>query len=195
MGVDHPLDSRSLSFVDGVRAITGGRGVDVVLNSLSGEFIEASLGVVAQGGAFLELGKRGVLAAEAAAKLRPDVRYFLYDLGAEAEADHTLLRPMLDEIGAALERGELRPLPAKVYPLARISDAFRFMAQARHVGKLVVRPKWPAAGVGLVDAGATYLVTGGSAALVSRRRAGSRSSAPARWCSWAGARRTSASGK
>ena len=139
MGVRHVFDSRSLAFAEGVRAATGGEGVHVVLNSLAGDFIAASLGVVARGGCFLELGKRDILTPEEAARLRPDVRYHAFDLGAEALADHGLLRPMLDELCAALAAGELRPLPVATFPLAQVSEAFRFMAQARHVGKLVLR--------------------------------------------------------
>ena len=73
------------------------------------------------------------------AKVRPDVHYYVYDLGAEAQADRGLLRPMLDEILTALAEGSLRPLPVTVFPLDGVSDAMRFMAQARHVGKIVVR--------------------------------------------------------
>src|SRR5579875_1471452 len=56
-GADHVLNSRDLAFADAVREITGGRGVDVVLNSLSGEAMEQSLMVLKPFGRFLELGK------------------------------------------------------------------------------------------------------------------------------------------
>jgi acyl transferase domain-containing protein/NADPH:quinone reductase-like Zn-dependent oxidoreductase len=163
LGVEHVMDSRSLAFADEIRKVTAGEGVHVVLNSLAGDFIPASLGVVGQGGAFLELGKRDVMTAEQAARARPDVRYHLYDLGSEAQVDHTLLRPMFDAIMAGLAKGELRPLPVQVYPLERISDAFRFMAQARHIGKVVVRSRIAAiaAATSLVSASATYWITGG----------------------------------
>jgi acyl transferase domain-containing protein/NADPH:quinone reductase-like Zn-dependent oxidoreductase len=157
LGVRHVLDSRSLSFADGTRAATGGEGVDVVLNSLAGEFIEASLGVLRKGGRFLELGKRGILTPEAAAKRRPDVRYHAFDLGALAVADRGLLGPMMRDLVAALAKGELRPLPVTVFPLEQASDAFRFMAGAKHVGKIVLRA--PAGG--RISGDATYLVTGG----------------------------------
>jgi NADPH:quinone reductase-like Zn-dependent oxidoreductase/nucleoside-diphosphate-sugar epimerase len=157
LGVRCVLDSRALSFADGVRAATGGAGVDVVLNSLSGDFIGASLGVLRPGGRFLELGKRGILTAEEAARLRPDVRYHAFDLGTLALADRGLLQPMLRELLAALARGELRPLPVTVFPLEQAAEAFRHMAQARHVGKIVLRP----ASAARVSPEGTYLVTGG----------------------------------
>ena len=159
----HVFDSRSLSFADGVREVTHGEGVQVVLNSLAGEFIPASLALLARGGRFIELGKRDILSPEEAARRRPDVRYHAFDLGAEAVADHALLRPMLEELCASLARGGLRPLPTTSFPLAEAAEAFRFMAQARHMGKLVLRA--PAGTPPLFSAGATYWVTGGLGAL------------------------------
>jgi acyl transferase domain-containing protein/NAD(P)-dependent dehydrogenase (short-subunit alcohol dehydrogenase family)/acyl carrier protein len=162
MGAKHVMDSRSLLFADEIRAATAGEGVHVVLNSLAGDFIAASLSIVKFGGVFLELGKRGVLTPEAAARTRPDVRYCLYDLGAEAHADHGLLRPMFDELLAGLQRGVLRPLPVTVYPLGEVREAFRFMAQGKHVGKIVMRPPAAITGDGpLVSGAASYWITGG----------------------------------
>jgi acyl transferase domain-containing protein len=158
LGVRTILDSRSLSFADGVRAATGGEGVDIVLNSLAGEFIETSLGVLRKGGRFLELGKRGILTPEEAASHRPDVRYHAFDLGALAMADRGLLGPMMRDLVAALAKGELRPLPVTIFPLEQAGDAFRFMAGAKHVGKVVLRPR--AAGAP-ISPDATYLVSGG----------------------------------
>jgi acyl carrier protein len=139
MGVQHVMDSRSLAFTDQILEATNGEGVHVVLNSLAGDFIPASIRTLAVGGRFLELGKRDIWSPEAVANVRPDVDYYVYDLGAEAQADHGLLRPILDEILTALAEGSLHPLPVTVFPLDDVSGAMRFMAQARHVGKIVVR--------------------------------------------------------
>ena len=139
LGITHVMDSRSLTFADQILDATAGKGVDVVLNSLSGEFVSASMRTLATGGCFLELGKRDIWAPETVAICRPDIRYFAYDLGAEAEADRNLLRPMLNEILAAVAEGSLRRLPVTAFPLEEVRDAMRFMAQARHVGKIVLR--------------------------------------------------------
>ena len=161
MGVAHVMDSRSLGFADEIRALTAGEGVDVVLNSLAGEYIAESLKIVRPGGVFLELGKRGVLTPEAAANERPDVRYHLFDLGAEAQADHGLLRPMFDDLLAYLARGEVRPLPVTVYPLGEVREALRLMAQSKHVGKIVLRVASDAAADRpLVSSAGTYWITG-----------------------------------
>ncbi len=183
MGVHHVFDSRSLGFAEAIRAATSGEGVHVVLNSLAGEFIGASLGVLAQGGRFLEIGKRGILTTEEARRLRPDVQYHAYDLGAAADADRGLLRPMLEAILAAIAAGELRPLPLTVFPLGEAREAFRFMAQARHVGKIVLLPA-PAAP--LVSSAATYWITGGL---------GGVGIETARWLARSGARHLVLSGR
>jgi NADPH:quinone reductase-like Zn-dependent oxidoreductase len=169
LGVTHVMDSRSLAFADQVLAETGGRGVDVVLNALAGDFIPAGLRTLAPCGRFLELGKRGIWTAEAVAEIRPDVGYHPYDLGALAQSDHALLAPMYEAILAALADGSLRPLPVTVFPLARVADALRYMAQAQHIGKVVVQvatDSAPGGSAGVaISAAATYWITGGLGAL------------------------------
>lgn len=163
LGVEHVMDSRSLAFADDTLRATGGRGVDVVLNSLAGDFIPASLRVLAQGGRFVEIGKRGIMTPEEARRVRPDASYFPFDLGAEAHQDRGLLRPMLDQLRAALEDGSLPPVPVTTYPIAAAADAFRDLAQSRHPGKLVLLVRGAPAGA--LPRSGTVLVTGGLGAL------------------------------
>ena len=68
LGVEHVMDSRSLAFAEEIMARTEGAGVDVVLNSLSGEFIPKSLSVVKPGGIFLEIGRRDIWDADRVAE-------------------------------------------------------------------------------------------------------------------------------
>jgi acyl transferase domain-containing protein/NAD(P)-dependent dehydrogenase (short-subunit alcohol dehydrogenase family)/acyl carrier protein len=166
LGVAAVMDSRSVSFADDIIAATGGAGVDVVLNSLAGDFIPAGIRALARGGRFLELGKRGIWSAAAVAKIRPDVRYHVYDLGAEAQADPGLLRPIYDTILLGMADRTLRPLPVEAFALEHVGDAMRHMAQARHIGKVVVRvsPDTQARSVSAgppFSAAATYWITGG----------------------------------
>ncbi|WP_141773696.1 type I polyketide synthase, partial [Mycobacterium tuberculosis] len=77
---DHISDSRSLEFEDKFRAATGGRGFDVVLDSLAGEFVDASLRLVAPGGVFLEMGKTDIRDPGVIAQQYPGVRYRAFDL-------------------------------------------------------------------------------------------------------------------
>ena len=166
MGVAQVMDSRTLDFADQIASATAGRGVHVVLNSLAGDFITTSLRALGANGRFLELGKRDIFTPQALARLRPDVSYHAFDLGTDAQSDRGLLRPMFDDLLAALEDGSLRPLPITTFALDEAQDAFRFMAQARHVGKIVLRqPLTPEAGAAMASAGATYWITGGLGAL------------------------------
>ncbi|SCL23206.1 Acyl transferase domain-containing protein [Micromonospora pallida] len=157
LGVRHVFHSRTLDFADAIRDRTDGQGVDVVLNSLADEFIPRSIGVLREGGTFLEIGKRGIWDAERVARLRPDVQYHPFDLGAVADADPALIRETLRELTDGLGAGRLAPLPLRAFPLDRAVDAFRHMAQARHVGKVVVTHDHPP----VVRPDATYLITGG----------------------------------
>src|SRR5690606_6038597 len=80
MGVHHVFDSRSTSFADGVRQVTGGVGVSVVLNSLAGEFIRATLSVLRPDGRFIEIGKRDILTPEQFKRERPEGTYHILDV-------------------------------------------------------------------------------------------------------------------
>ena len=165
LGVTAVMDSRSIAFSDEVLSATGGEGVHVVLNSLAGEFIPASLRVLRPGGHFLEIGKRGIWTEAEVARFAPGVLYQVYDLGAQAHADRGLLRSILDDIVGAFADGSLHPLPVEVFELEHAGGAMRHMAQAKHIGKIVVRvsadtqlgktaaPPFSAEG--------TYLITGG----------------------------------
>jgi NADPH:quinone reductase-like Zn-dependent oxidoreductase/acyl carrier protein len=163
IGVKHVFDSRSTDFAGKLLDLTDGRGVDIVLNSLSGEQIDASFRVIARGGRFVEIGKRGIKSTEWVTALNRDLRYFVVDWGETAAKEPALIGEMLGRLVDELGRGTLAPLPHHVFCLDDIDRAFRFMAQARHVGKIVVRhgrrttPSLRREG--------TYLITGGLSGL------------------------------
>lgn len=160
LGVEHVLSSRSLDFAKEIMELTGGRGVDIVLNSLADDFIPKSLSVLADHGRFLEIGKRGIWNPEQVKALNPTLEYYVYDLGEVMLADPGFLKPAFAGLLQEFEAGQLRPLPLRAFPIQQVVEAFRYMAQARHIGKVVVtQPStWPEASV---HAEATYLVTGG----------------------------------
>ncbi|WSQ12834.1 SDR family NAD(P)-dependent oxidoreductase [Streptomyces sp. NBC_01231] len=137
LGVDdaHLASSRTVEFEQLFRAASGERGVDVVLNSLTGEHVDASLRLLAEGGRFIEMGKADVRSADEVAAARPGVSYRAFDL---AEAGPQRIGDMLREIVGLFEQGALTRLPTRVWDVRRAGEAFRFMRQARHVGKLVL---------------------------------------------------------
>src|SRR5205814_3569347 len=128
-------------------------------NSLAGEFIERSLSVLRPGGRFLEIGKTGNWTVERARERRPDVEYHAIYLGQD---EAPITRARFTELLARFEDRTLHPLPHRVFALDQAVDAYRFMAQAKHIGKIVVvhdRQKFAARAK--VRADATYLITGG----------------------------------
>ena len=165
LDVPHVMDSRSLAFAGEIMEITGGRGVDVVLNSLAGDFIPKSLSVTAPKGRFLEIGKTGIWDHARVAGLNRELAYYPIDLAAVFDAEPGLVRSLFEELIPDFAQGVLKPLPFRSFPIDRAVSAFRFMAQARHVGKVIVsHPGSQAIGpdrTSGLDAGGSYLVTGG----------------------------------
>ncbi|MBV9553554.1 MAG: SDR family NAD(P)-dependent oxidoreductase, partial [Alphaproteobacteria bacterium] len=168
-GADHVADSRDLGFVGAVREATRGAGVDVVLNSLHGEAMEASLDLIKPFGRFVELGKRGFYegARLPTRRLRENVSYFAVDIDRLPTEQPALAAALLAELTTALERGDIRPLAHRPLAFAEIGEAFRTMQAAQHIGKLVLTPDGnagiavaPSADLALRGDGC-YLVTGG----------------------------------
>ncbi len=158
MGVAHVFDSRSLDFAAGVMAASGGQGVDIVLNSLTGDFIAHSADLLAPNGRFIEIGKRDIWSPAQMAARRPDVEYAILFLGDVARNDPPTFQAMLRAIAAGLADHTLTPLPMTLFPMTQAVEAFRFMAQARHVGKIVLTLEEDHA---TLRPDATYLITGG----------------------------------
>ncbi|GAB3874913.1 hypothetical protein GCM10027610_144430 [Dactylosporangium cerinum] len=156
LGLDdaHIASSRDLSFEDAFRAASGGRGVDVVLDALAGEFVDASLRLLAPGGRFVEMGKADVRDPQVVAEQYGGASYRAFDV---SEAGPARIGVMLAEIVALFEQGVLSLSPVTAWDLRDAAAAFRHMSQAKHVGKNVLTV--PAAPQGSV------LITGGTGGL------------------------------
>jgi len=139
-GADVAYESRQNRFVEAIRQELG--GVDVVLNSLAGEAMEASFHLVKPFGRFVELGKRDYL-DNTRLGLRPFVRniaYFGVDLDELLAHDRPYVEAMMAEMSTLFASGELKPLPYRVFEAHEIGTAFRLMQASEHIGKIVVRP-------------------------------------------------------
>src|SRR5690606_17945725 len=159
LGAAAVFDSRSTDFAERLLEATDGRGVDLVLNSLAGDFIPASLRVLAAGGQLLELGKTGIwdqVRVDGHPGLKPGVRYHAVDLSPLITGSPNVIRAWLERLVERFESGELTSLPHRVVPMSRAVDAFRDMAAGRHVGKLVLKRDRL-----IVRGDGAYLVTGG----------------------------------
>ena len=171
LGVEHVMDSRSLAFADQIMETTGGEGVHVVLNSLTGEGMRKSLSVLRRFGRFLELGKRDFL-DNSRLGLRPFERCLslhAIDVDQLMREDPALVHSLLRDVMARVRDGTYRPLPRRTFPVSRAVEAFRHMQQSKHIGKVVVSmreqrvcmaPPTPDGPIVLRPDG-TYLISGG----------------------------------
>jgi polyketide synthase 2/polyketide synthase 5 len=170
VGISHVMDSRSLDFAEQTRAATGGEGVDVVLNSLSGPAIRAGLETLRPFGRFVELGVRDIQsdAPLGLGPFRHNVTLSAVDLIELQRARPDVFAAVLREVLSEFTEGRLKPLHCTTYPLSQASDAFRLMARAQHIGKLVLTVPEQGEATGVLppeppvvrDDGA-YIVTGG----------------------------------
>lgn len=170
LGIEHVMDSRSLAFADEVLAKTQGRGVDVVLNSLTGDALVRSLEVLAPYGRFLEIGKKDIYGNSQLGLLpfRKALSYTAIDLVGMAADRPDQFAALLDEVARLFQDGTFQPLPLTVFAASEADAAFRLMAQARHIGKIAIRMPDPKATISIthsrqasIRADGTYLIAGG----------------------------------
>ena len=162
IGVEHVFDSRSLDFAQQIRNVTGGEGVDVVLNSLAGEFITTSMNLLNENGRFIEIGKADIWGDDRVKAFREDIYYEAFDLVVLTLQNPMALREMMQEIVVNVEAGHYQPLPYTVFKHKEAMDAFRYMAQGKHVGKILINPDDPEIAV---KDDRSYLITGASGGL------------------------------
>ncbi len=171
LGIQHVMDSRSLSFVQDVLDATDGQGVDVVINSLTGAAMTESMTLLRPYGRFIELGKKDIYQNSLLelAPFRKNLTYAALDLAGmvreRPEKAGALLQKIIDEV----EKGLLTPLPVQVFPIGVVGEAFHLMAQARHTGKLVISLQdrtetlisTSSSSNSVIHPDSTYLITGG----------------------------------
>ncbi len=192
-GIAQVFDSRSLDFADEILAATGGAGVDVVLNSLPGEALRRSWDVLAPYGRFIEIGKRDIENDSALGMRRFDENrsFAAVDVDRLMRERPKVFRRIFDDVAALFADGRIGAIPVTAFPASEVAEAFRLMARAKHIGKVVVafagetvpalrlpKPRF--------RADRTYLVTGAF---------GGFGEALARWLAAEGARRLVLAGR
>ncbi|MGW8995073.1 type I polyketide synthase [Streptomyces zhihengii] len=156
VAADHLASSRELGFAGAFLDVTGGAGVDVVLNSLAGDFTDASLSLLPRGGRFVEMGKTDIRDADEVAARWPGVAYGAFDLW---EAGPERLGELLREIVSLFRDGVLALAPIRTWDVRQGREALRYLREGRNTGKLVLTVPAPLGSHG------TVVVTGGTGGL------------------------------
>ncbi|KAK2048031.1 putative polyketide synthase [Colletotrichum somersetense] len=134
--------SRDTSFYDDLMAATGGTGVDCVLNSVSGELLHASWECVASNGCMVEIGKRDMIgrAQLALDKFEDNRTFYGIDVSRHVAVNSATVSRLMKLMLELYEQGHIQPVhPVTVFDAAEVEDAFRYMQQGTHIGKIVVR--------------------------------------------------------
>ncbi|CAL8084937.1 unnamed protein product [Orchesella dallaii] len=166
LGIQHIFHSRNTKYGDQILELTNGRGVDVVLNSLTSEgFKEATLKACAKGARFIEMSKLNIWKTEEVKALRPDVEYTIVDVSGSDMKEFTRLT---DKIHGLKEKNVVKPIPYVRFDALNIREALQYMQKAKHIGKIVcVLPELKTEGgevkvfTPMFNDRSTYLITGG----------------------------------
>lgn len=168
LGVTAAYDSRSTDFL--VEFENSDLKVDIVLNSLSNDLLEASLSVLAPFGHFVELGKRDIFDNNSLAMkvFRNNITFSGIDLDQLIKYKPELIQQMLVELTTYFDDQTLVPLPYQEFTMDNIQEAFRCMQQGRQLGKVIVNMRtkdriyldmWSNEKANISG---TYIVTGGT---------------------------------
>ncbi|KNG85249.1 putative polyketide synthase [Aspergillus nomiae NRRL 13137] len=133
------FQSRDRSFVDGVMRETDGRGMDFILNSLSGELLHATWSCVAEFGTLLEIGKRDLI-GDGKLDMKPFLanrNYCCVDIDGLWKRIH-VARALIFSILDFYSKGYISTLPTTIFPATQTQDAFRFMEKGQHIGRVGV---------------------------------------------------------
>lgn len=139
---DHVFSSRQTTFAAGIKRLTGGKGVDVVLNSIAGEAFHKGVGCLAKLGRFIEIGKRDILRDSRLdlGSFNKSITFASVDLTILFEYDPALAKRMLSRVFALLAEGSLHPVqPLNVFSVSEIERAFRLIQAGKHTGKVVLK--------------------------------------------------------
>ncbi|MEM9366255.1 MAG: SDR family NAD(P)-dependent oxidoreductase [Planctomycetota bacterium] len=141
IGVEHVFNSRTTEFADQIRAATGGEGIDVVLNSLPGEMIPKSLGLLRAYGRFLEIGKTDIYqnSSLGLAPFQDNLSYHAIDLDRVLRQRPAVIQRLFSELQTRFDAGDFEPLACTEFADRQVADAFRYMSQRRNIGKVIVR--------------------------------------------------------
>ncbi|MFI4955263.1 MAG: SDR family NAD(P)-dependent oxidoreductase, partial [Gammaproteobacteria bacterium] len=159
LGIEQVFNSRSLSYQMDIQRVTDDLGVDVVLNSLTGPgFVEATLNCCAKHARFIEIAKRDIWSVEEVKAKRPDIIYHILALDTLSADEPQTIQQLLQEVMLLFEDKKIRSIPQTIFPLTQAIAAFKYLQQAKQIGKVVIT--LPPVSIQFKEQ-ASYLITGG----------------------------------
>ncbi|MGC6456467.1 MAG: SDR family NAD(P)-dependent oxidoreductase [Coraliomargaritaceae bacterium] len=173
LGVWAVVDSSSLLFTEEIRNLTNGRGVDVVLNALSGQTLQQSFRLLAGGGRFVEIGKRDILENRALplSVFNQNISFISIDLDRILKEDPRALSTSVRFLWEGLQDGKLQALPSESFGSSQVNEAFKQMASRERIGRVSLRydPEEPIYVEEVqqieIKSDGSYLITGGTQGL------------------------------
>ncbi|KAI1774512.1 hypothetical protein F4818DRAFT_64374 [Hypoxylon cercidicola] len=173
---DHIFNSRNTSFAQGVLRVTNGYGVDVVLNSISGDGLRATWECMAPFGRFVEIGVVDIKANSSLpmSGFAKNVSYSAVDLRYVILKNPELTSELLKTTIGLLTEGAIQhPGPLNLYPVSKAEEAFRYLQSGKNIGRIILnvdpsdvvpqllveRRSWT------FDSNASYVIAGGSGGL------------------------------
>jgi emericellamide synthase (highly reducing iterative type I polyketide synthase) len=137
---DHIFSSRNTLFREEIQRLTGGHGVDVVLNSLSGEIFRESCNSLAPFGRFVEIGRKDLMedALMPMEFLLKNITFSYVDFAHIIDVRKPLAREVMGEVMALFALGTIEPVRLTRFPISQIGDAFRLIQAGKHTGKVIL---------------------------------------------------------
>ncbi|GAW26928.1 putative polyketide synthase [Rosellinia necatrix] len=172
---NHMFSSRTTEFATGIMKATGGCGINVVINSLTGQLLDASWRIMADGGNMVEIGKRDILDRNTLS-MEPFDRncsFRAIDMSYSKHVNDQMVGRLFDELFTLIDAGHIKPShPITTFGFDRVADALSHIRSGRHLGKLVISngnskeadaqiPIRPAIRRLRLKPGVSYLIVGG----------------------------------
>ncbi|KAJ5687268.1 hypothetical protein N7536_009887 [Penicillium majusculum] len=137
---DRIFNSRNTDFANQIFDATNGQGVDIILNSLTGDLLDESWRILADGGTMIEIGKKDILDRNSLA-MEPfdrNISFRAVDMSHERAPDHLVSR-LMSRLFQMIEAGYVKPIaPIHQFSFADIPSAIRFLRAGKHIGKIVI---------------------------------------------------------
>src|SRR5690606_63128 len=143
LGIQHVYDSRSLEFVAGILEDTNGYGVDVVINAIAGEALYQSFELLAPYGRFVEIGKRDISENTGLPmqQFNNNITFHGIDVDRLMIERTAQVQAILRDIEKYYAEGIFSAVNTHLFPAKDAIEAFNFMLQSKHMGKVVLNFK------------------------------------------------------